>query len=385
MEIIDDKLDFLDALATRKTYDHIGLRLFDEAVTAVIYSLGKENIDELFYYCKERLTHYPLLRYIDNIRKPKEKGIYKVNQFIKYKRNESISQLLKWFCEPKSGKRVYSRRELKERFITQTRKDQIKILKTFLLSSSERDREWAAQWANRDWSNSMTNPLLKAMEKNPSRNVCIAIIRNLPLEFVKKNAELFAEVAPADLCIRLGVSEKIDITKYNLNILEYLYCTSEIGYRIPESEAEIEQLLFAFLHKICAEYDYTKCLHPISIMTIPMIGKAIWGLGVHGMTEVLIHIIDFICYVYSDNRHLDWCEEFDRAVRWIQEKWEMDDKENFINMISTANIEYHNSREDERNSLPDESIPEFKSTIKYAGIDEKGIDRNLHDFINEFL
>lgn len=29
MEIIDDKLDFLDALATRKTYDHIGLRLFD--------------------------------------------------------------------------------------------------------------------------------------------------------------------------------------------------------------------------------------------------------------------------------------------------------------------------------------------------------------------
>lgn len=379
---MEDKFDILDALAERMSYDYVGIRLYDESATAVLYALGEKNRAELIKYCNERLDYYPLYRYFDKLSNSTRSGVYKVNQFIKYKRNEPISLLLKWFCDSKSRKVGYSRGELKVRFITQTRKDQIKILKTFLLSSNEKDREWAAQWANRDWSKSFVDPLMKALDMKPSRNVSIAVIKNLPLEYVRENSSILAEIAPVDLCIRLGQSGEIELAKYKLNILEYLYCTAMIKRKIPESQLQIEQRLFAFLHQITSNYEFEKCLHPISIQTIPMIGKAIWGLGVHGMTDVLLRIIDLMRYAYSGNRYPSWYDEFDKVTRWIQEEWEMDDKEHLIDMIQIISSDSKVAHEEnEPDLLPPKIEAYYRSNVE----DESDLDDNIRGFIDELF
>ena len=174
----------------------------------------------------------------------------------------------------------------------------------------------------------------------------------------------------------------MEFTRYKLNILEYLYCTAEMGYKIPESQLQIEQHFFAFLHRITSNYEFEKCLHPISIQTIPMIGKAIWGLGVHGMTDVLLRIIDLMRYAYSGNRCPSWYDEFDKVTRWIQEEWEMDDKENLIDMIQIISSDSKVAHEEnEPDLLPPKIEAYYRSNVE----DESDLDDNIREFIDELF
>ena len=113
-----------------------------------------------------------------------------------------------------------------------------------------------------------------------------------------------------------------------------------------------------------------------------MIGKAIWGLGVHGMTDVLLRIIDLMRYVYSGNRYLSWDGEFDKVTRWIQEEWEMEDKENLIDIIQIISSDSKVAHEE---NGPDLLPPKIEAYYRSNVEDESDLDDNIREFIDELF
>ena len=176
-------------------------------VASIIVSLGKDKLGEIENLCKNHSRYNILLSSIKEAKTPKGRRIFKVNPFVEYKRNESILQLLKWFEDPHSGKRVYARTELKRRFITQSHKDQVRIIKSLLVSSSATDREWAALWADRDWTASYAENLKRALDMKPTHSVSITAANHLPIDFLKDKHDVLSSQASMQLCIRLGQSD----------------------------------------------------------------------------------------------------------------------------------------------------------------------------------
>ena len=110
-----------------------------------------------------------------------------------------------------------------------------------------------------------------------------------------------------------------------------------------------------------------------------MIGKAIWGLGVHGMTGVLLRIIDLMRYVYSGNKYPSWYDEFDKVTKWIQEEWEMDDKESLIDMIQIISSDSRVAHEENEPDLPIIE-PYYRSNVE-----ESDLDDNIRGLIDDLF
>ena len=296
-------------------------------VRSVIVSLGKDKLGEIENLCRNHGRYNILLSCIKDAKTPKKRRIYKVNQFIEYKRNESIPQLLKWFENPHSGKKVYARTELKKRFITQSHKDQVRIIKSLLVSTSVADREWAALWAGRDWTVSYAENLKRALDMKPTRSVSITAINHLSIDFLNDKHEILRKQASMQLFIRLSQDNLVnDISIYDLDTFEYLYATAVIGRKIDESDIEVERKVFTYIYEFIKNGGHNKCLYPISFFTIPLLSKVFWALGEHGMTETLFSLMDCINYVFPDERYRFWSEQFDRTLVWINREWRIEEE-----------------------------------------------------------
>lgn len=301
-------------------------KVYKGIVASIIVSLGKDKFEEIENLCKTHSRYNILLSCIKEAKTPKGRRIFKVNQFIEYKRNESISQLLKWFEDPQSGKRVYARTELKRRFITQSHKDQVRIIKSLLVSSSAADREWAALWADRDWTASYAENLKRALDMKPTHSVSITAANHLPIDFLKDKHDVLSSQASMQLCIRLGQSDPShDISTYALDTFEWLYVTAMIGRKIEEYDVEVEQKVFTYIYEFIKNNGHNRCLYPISFFSIPLLSKVFWALGQHRMTETLFSIMDCINYVFPDEEYRGWTEQFNRTLAWINREWKIEE------------------------------------------------------------
>ena len=301
-------------------------KVYKGIVASIIVSLGKDKFGEIENLCKTHSRYNILLSCIKEAKTPKGRRIFKVNQFIEYKRNESISQLLKWFEDPQSGKRVYARTELKRRFITQSHKDQVRIIKSLLVSSSAADREWAALWADRDWTASYAENLKRALDMKPTRRISTTAINHLSIDFLKEKYDVLRSQASMRLCIRLGQDDSShDISTYDLDTFEWLYATAVTGRKIEDSDIEVEQKVFTYIYEFIKNDGHNRCIYPISFFSIPLLSKVFWALGQHRMTETLFSIMDCINYVFPDEEYRGWTEQFNRTLAWINREWKIEE------------------------------------------------------------
>ena len=316
-------LDRLVEMINRPLYCE---KVYKGIVASIIVSLGKDKFGEIENLCKTHSRYNILLSCIKEAKTPKGRRIFKVNQFIEYKRNESISQLLKWFEDPQSGKRVYARTELKRRFITQSHKDQVRIVKSLLVSNSAADREWAALWADRDWTTSYAENLKRALDMKPTHSVSITAANHLTIDFLKDKHDVLSSQASMQLCIRLGQSDPShDISTYDLDTFEWLYATAVTGRKIEESDVEVEQKVFTYIYEFIKNDGHNRCIYPISFFSIPLLSKVFWALGQHRMTETLFSIMDCINYVFPDEEYRGWTEQFNRTLAWINREWKIEE------------------------------------------------------------
>lgn len=314
-------LEFIDRLVDKLNKPLYYENEYRGLVASVIISFGKDKLDEIEELCKNSKRYRTLLDFIRFAKTPKEKKIFKLNQFVQYKRNEPISLLIKWFQDSRSGKRGYARAELKRRFITQSRNDQVKIIKSLLHSNCAADRDWAAIWADRDWSRSFTDGVKHAINVKPSRSVTITAINNLPAEYIIENIDILGKYAPMHLCLRLGKNPDFDFSEYELNMFEYLYVTASLGRGVQMSEEEVKQGFFQYIYEFILDDGHNKCLYPISFFSLPLFSKAIWALGQIGMTETLMSLIDCVNYVFSEDTYSGWITQFDRTLEWIRQEY----------------------------------------------------------------
>ena len=355
-------------------------------VWSVIVSFGKDKLGEIENLCRNHDRYNILFSCIKDAKTPKKRRIYKVNQFIEYKRNESIQQLLKWFENPHSGKKVYARTELKKRFITQSHKDQVRIIKSLLVSTSVADREWAALWADRDWTVSYAENLKRALDIKPTRSVSITVINHLPIDFLKEKYDILRSQASMQLCIRLGQNDpSCDISTYDLDTSEWLYVTAVIGKKLEEYDIEVEQKVFTYIYEFIKNDGHNRCLYPIGFFSIPLLSKVFWALGQHGMTETLFSIMDCINYVFPDEEYRRWTEQFNRTLAWINRDWQIEEEGVAVDE-SVARTEEVTTIEELIRTLEPPYYKEFCTQLGLAPISfgEVGEDNNEEGFLDDF-
>ena len=361
-------------------------KVYKGIVASIIVSLGKDKFGEIENLCKTHSRYNILLSCIKEAKTPKGRRIFKVNQFIEYKRNESISQLLKWFEDPQSGKRVYARTELKRRFITQSHKDQVRIIKSLLVSSSAADREWAALWADRDWTASYAENLKRALDMKPTHSVSITAANHLPIDFLKDKHDVLSSQASMQLCIRLGQSDPShDISTYDLDTFEWLYVTAMIGRKIEEYDVEVEQKVFTYIYEFIKNNGHNRCLYPISFFSIPLLSKVFWALGQHRMTETLFSIMDCINYVFPDEEYRGWTEQFNRTLAWINREWKIEEDKGAVDE-SAARTKEVTVIEELIKTLEPPYYKELRAELGLTPISfgEDCEDKRKEDFLGDF-
>jgi hypothetical protein len=378
-----DILDRLVAKINRPLYCE---KEYRGIVASVIVSLGKDKLDEIESLCKYHGKYSILLPCIKEAKAPQKRRIFKVNQFVEYKRNESIPQLLKWFENPHSGKRVYARTELKRRFITQSHKDQVRIIKSLLVSASAADREWAALWADRDWTVSYAENLKRALDMKPTRSVAITVINHMPIDFLKENHAILRSQASMQLCIRLGQDDPShDISTYELDTFEWLYATAMAGRKIDEYDIEVDQKVFTYIYEFIKNDGHNRCLYPISFFSIPLLSKVFWALGQHGMTETLFSIMDCINYVFPDEEYRGWTEQFNRTLAWINREWKIEEDKGAVDE-STPRTKEVTVIEELIKTLEPPYYKELRAELGLTPISfgKDGEDKMDEDFLRDF-
>ena len=303
---------------------------FDQTLLcSLVSSLRIEDYNIIIASYKNNRQYERLIEVIQHIQKPKEITRFKL-QYLEYKINEPVSKLLNYFNDPKSGKIVYARTDLKRRYLALDHKDQIKVVRSFLRSKNKEDREWAARQADKVWHPSFEEPLMGALEICVSESVAKTAIKHLQIERIKKQSELLTHVAKLDMCTRLCREESFDINSYQLNIFEYLIVSAHAGKRSSLKEEEIEKRFFGYLYWFIHYKGVESCTYPRSFATIPLLAKAIESLGVLGMTNILLSLIDLMNHVFSHERYKTPGEQFTDASRWIECAWSMEDKHSFL-------------------------------------------------------
>jgi hypothetical protein len=254
------------------------------------------------------------------------------------------------------------------------------------VSASAADREWAALWADRDWTVSYAENLKRALDMKPTRSVAITVINHMPIDFLKENHAILRSLASMQLCIRLGQDDPShDISTYELDTFEWLYATAMAGRKIDEYDIEVEQKVFTYIYEFIKNDGHNRCLYPISFFSIPLLSKVFWALGQHGMTETLFSIIDCINYVFPDEEYRGWTEQFNRTLAWINRDWKIEEDKGAVDE-STPRTKEVTVIEELIKTLEPPYYKELRAELGLTPISfgKDGEDKMDEDFLRDF-
>jgi hypothetical protein len=226
--------------------------------------------------------------------------------------NKSVSTLLKWFCNKKSGKVITARKELNERFNYLSYNEQIKTIHAFL-AGSKNDRERAYLRLRRYWNDSFYNEINELWNKYHETGCAILVARYFPLDIVKRDEKILTEkVCYQDLALGLG-KDKNYIVKKELMIgfTSYLYVMAKLGRTVDGEEAN-EILYKAIIWHI---YFYLNNKHTeyykFSFRYIQEIKMILSSMGYLGLGKEIIAFYEWEESVYTlmmNNSQINYSE-----------------------------------------------------------------------------
>lgn len=252
------------------------------------------------------------------------------------KKNETIDTLLKWYTDKKSKKVGESKKELKKRLPYQSFAVQKKIIKAFLTSRNIDDAAWGARQADLYWDKSFIQPLEDSLSRGYTPSEAKTIIRHFPLDFVSLHRYELHFRASEDLCIRLGDESDFNVESYDLNILSYLYVYAHLKSPIPKTESEIEKELFFHIYKRSVrDLDESRWGPGYNFADFPELRKGVWALGQLNFPNIVLKILECQEYILANKNDNTYSESIRLARKWIEEVWDIDDKQFLEDFVST--------------------------------------------------
>lgn len=154
-------------------------------------------------------------------------------------RNETVRTLLGYYCDKKSRKVVYARKQLQERFSMQSYADQRRILRAFL-GGIKTDCVWACWRLPSVWHHSFEGELKAAWGKFHDISAAYAILKCLPGEYAISQIPAFEEsgVRRYEICSYLGDVEgfPLEISWDSLGVTGYLIAMAGLGREVDKEE-----------------------------------------------------------------------------------------------------------------------------------------------------
>lgn len=206
-------------------------------------------------------------------------------------KNEPIGRLLRYYLDKKSRQVVYARTQLRSRFLYQSYQDQNKILMAFLNGSKD-DRDWAARYLRDNWRKEMAEAVSVAWDKTSIQTLAYVILRHFPDEYILKDQKRLSEIAGYQyVCARVGNDPSFVLDESRLNTPDYFYVMAKLGGKVDA--VVMEQRFYDYL--LTYPYDYRLLnFKPVSILSIEGVDRMIWAMGVLGMQDALVRLLDFL-------------------------------------------------------------------------------------------
>lgn len=240
----------------------------DGIFRGILHSLSIEDLTEL-------------KTWMEHSRGCPEKLYYKASGVLKSRLRAQIAEiptstLLRWYEDKKSGKVVFSRKALMDRFFNQNEEEKRIILKAFL-KGGIKEMEWAARYLRAHWTKSMTTLVEVCWKKTQNPVLAQVILLHIPDSFVLGEQERLAKAAGYPyVCARLCYHKDFRIDPSRLTIPEYLYVLAK-SKKAPADPAFIGSLLDKYL--AIPDQVYSRD-----------VGLILWALGKLGLTDTIIRI-----------------------------------------------------------------------------------------------
>ena len=175
-------------------------------------------------------------------------------------RNESVTMLMRWFEDLKSGKVSYAYAQLKRRYPQQSYDVQKKILRLFLRRTTS-SANWAAARLSESWIPSLADDVRRCWENRrfDADNATLArlVLRVLPKTYLLPQAAVLESMAGYKaVCLSLGNFPGFRLDESRLNIPEWFQVISTL--RRPVKGSVITAKLNAYLSGLAESGDYPR-------------------------------------------------------------------------------------------------------------------------------
>lgn len=254
----------------------------DKLYTAILKTIPKDKLSEIAKELRyDQDAAVSLVRKIewmseDHPRKQKVK-------------NESLTTLLKLYLNKRSKKVRYARQCIKDRFDKQSYRDQNRILRAFL-SGPAIDCDWAGRILRDNWRKEMKDYVGDAWVRTRRQILAYVILRYFPNSYILQEQDSLSDVVEYHyVCARIGNEPGFFIDESRLTIPNLFYVMAKLG-RTIDSE-DMEKKLYDFLLNYDGYYDQV-FLRP-SFSCIPGWDRMVWAMGVLGMQDSLIRLLEF--------------------------------------------------------------------------------------------
>lgn len=170
-----------------------------------------------------------------------------------HRRNEPVKQLLDWYHDKRSGKVVYARKQLQERFLHLTYEEQIVVIRA-LLKGGKLDRTWCYNILRKWWSEELEEDILTAWNNFHEERCGWLFPMYMPVEVIREHLEeLSGDSNYYQLCKRLVAEPWFEIDRQKLlkttDAGKYMWIISQSDSGLTPEEAIslLFQEIFSFL------------------------------------------------------------------------------------------------------------------------------------------
>lgn len=276
-------------------------------------------------------------------------------------KNAPITTLLNLFLDKKSKQVRFARKCLRDRFDNQSYRDQNRILRVFL-EGPAMDCDWAGRILRENWRKELKEDIEKSWTRTRRPMLAYVILRHFPNRYILQEQFHLSESAGYQyVCARVGNEPEFVLDESRLCVQDYFYVMAKLGRKV-DAEA-MEKKIYNFLLNYDGYYDH--CLSSPSFSNIKGWDRMVWAMGVLGMQDALIRLLQFenkvkqaqpsgsceyderwLYFVTAIRNEIDPADvpdRLDREIHTLKSKYHI--PESYVNPDRTTDVEKNEEEE----------------------------------------